>query len=425
MKRRIMTMLLAVLAMAGGYANDGVFFTNGSFLVPVTETDIAVSKEILTITVGQDGFARVDVYYEFLNRGGEKTVTMAFEAASPYNTMEPLRREGGHPYVDDFTVTMNERPLEYTTGIVAVSWADGVHTTDFVPLDTSKWKGVGEVDEDIVPYDDAIYNPELDSLTAFSYAYYFPACFLPGKNVVHHTYRYRMSYNVACKFEIPYRLTPATRWANGQVDDFTLRIKTDVPADICLADSLFSCAPFAVTEGRGSIYSLNMDYMGHFLLAALAGNSVMEWHSRDFSPKTDMCIMSADFLLPDSRWATSSEVVVLPDGSVCRYVGDCGDRYLVMVHDYKEVPKDGALLMEYSASKAQGFLYATGPGTVNVHRIPSEESAKVGIIKTVEGDMPDTFPCLGLDKGWYKLSINDRVGYVREDLMRWSPVPTR
>ena len=47
-------------------ANDGVYYASGSGLVPVQETDISVAKEILTITIGKDSFAIVDVYYELL-----------------------------------------------------------------------------------------------------------------------------------------------------------------------------------------------------------------------------------------------------------------------------------------------------------------------------------------------------------------------
>ena len=89
MKKYILTILIALAAIITSTANDGVYFTSGNFLVPLQETDISVSKEILTITIGKDGFAKVDVYYEFNNKGQAKNVTMAFEAASP-TTVAPL-----------------------------------------------------------------------------------------------------------------------------------------------------------------------------------------------------------------------------------------------------------------------------------------------------------------------------------------------
>ena len=46
--------VLMVWSLLTASANDGVYFTSGNFLVPTQETDISVSKEILTITIGKD-----------------------------------------------------------------------------------------------------------------------------------------------------------------------------------------------------------------------------------------------------------------------------------------------------------------------------------------------------------------------------------
>ena len=67
--RRAAVYLLLTLTAQGAYANDGVYFTKGNQLVPLVETDISVRKEILTIRLMDDGFAHVDVYYEFWNPG--------------------------------------------------------------------------------------------------------------------------------------------------------------------------------------------------------------------------------------------------------------------------------------------------------------------------------------------------------------------
>ena len=65
-KQLILSFLLMTCSLLTASANDGVYFTSGNFLVPTQETDISVDREILTITIGNDGFARVDVYYEFI-----------------------------------------------------------------------------------------------------------------------------------------------------------------------------------------------------------------------------------------------------------------------------------------------------------------------------------------------------------------------
>ena len=69
MKRTLIAYLFAFLGISTLWANDGVYFTSGSFLVPTKETDISVVKEILTITIGKDSMARVDVFYELKNNG--------------------------------------------------------------------------------------------------------------------------------------------------------------------------------------------------------------------------------------------------------------------------------------------------------------------------------------------------------------------
>lgn len=151
MKKYILTILIALAAIITSTANDGVYFTSGNFLVPLQETDISVSKEILTITIGKDGFAKVDVYYEFNNKGQAKNVTMAFEAASPYNSCAPLDHQGKHPDIKDFTVNMNGVSLSHRNAVVACRYTQEGEQVDFTPLDLTKWKGFGEVADSILP----------------------------------------------------------------------------------------------------------------------------------------------------------------------------------------------------------------------------------------------------------------------------------
>lgn len=134
--RKFFINLLSTLPLLAS-ANDGVFFVSGNQLVPVHETDIAVSKEVLTIGLSDNGFASVDVYYEFMNRGQEKTVQMGFEAEAPYNDGEPFSPQGIHPHIKDFVVEMNGQPLSYRNAVVATT-IDG--DTEFQPMDLSRWK---------------------------------------------------------------------------------------------------------------------------------------------------------------------------------------------------------------------------------------------------------------------------------------------
>ena len=281
--------------VTAGWANDGVFFVNGNHLVPVQETDIELNREVLTISLCDDGYATVDVQYVLTNRGKEKTVTMGFEAAAPYNDDVPFSPQGIHPYIHDFTVVMNGRKLAYMNAVVMSRYDVDC---DFQPLNLQQWKSYGEVkmrDGDDLPDNSLLYDAVQDSLTGFAYAYYFVARFYPGKNTIHHTYRYRLSYGVGRTFEVPYSLMPAMRWANRQIDDFTLRIKaTNTAKHFFVEDSLFSQEQFVVKEGVGKIRKAKW-YNELFTEIALR-NGTVEWHALNYKPKGNMDIQSAERL---------------------------------------------------------------------------------------------------------------------------------
>ena len=129
-KLLIVAFLFAVVPF--GWANDGVLFVNGNHLVPVQETDIELNREVLTISLGDDGYATVDVQYVLNNRGNDKTVTMGFEALAPYNDEVAFSPQGIHPYIHDFTVVMNGQKLAYMNAVVVSKYDD---ECDFQPLD--------------------------------------------------------------------------------------------------------------------------------------------------------------------------------------------------------------------------------------------------------------------------------------------------
>lgn len=432
MKKSIFLIIAIWTCIHTACANDGVYFTSGNFLVPIQETDIKAAKEILTITIGGNGFASVDVYYEFMNNGEPKTVKMAFEASSSYNDEEPLHRNGVHPHIKDFTVHMNGEALPFKNGVVAFRFTNDKRETDFTPLDMTKWKGVGEVPDSILPFGDAIYNAELDSATAYAYAYYFDAPFKKGLNIVHHTYKYRMSYNVMEKFTIPYWLTPVTRWANHQADDFTLRINTEESTEFCMADTLFRTAPFTSAKGC-EIYHLTDDYGSSSIFAQLMPDDTISWHSTNFRPNADMCIKSPEWASGSNwrKYRTSGKVVIEADGHKSRYIAICGDSYLVDVQDYGLVKKAGSKVELYDAANGQGILIQNSEEAkrVNVRRRPTTKSSIICTISDTEGELPTVYPCLGYSSGsddgmWYKTKVNGKIGYIRQDLMLWDAIDT-
>ncbi len=435
MKRTIIAYLFAFLGISSLWANDGVYFTSGSFLVPTKETDISVAKEILTITIGKDSMARVDVYYELMNNGQPKTVTMAFEAQPPYNVGDPINKQGIHPFIKDFSVVMNHQKLSCRNALVAghFPFENKNGDSDFTPLDMTKWKGMGEAPDSLVPYENALYNAELDSVTGYAYAYCFDAPFKQGLNIVHHTYTYRMSYSIGKSFEIPYWLTPATRWANHQIDDFTLNITADDLTEFCLTDSLFAAAPFRKTSPeRGLLYNITSEYGEPMVFAQICEGDTVTWHTNNFRPTADIYISSPEWDKNNAYYVhrKQAKVVIDKQGNVSRYLADCGDSYLVDVQDYGLVKKSEGRIEEYSAEQGKGFLVLADDVVktrVNVRQRPVEGSKKIGSIAYRPGEIPEVFPCLGYiyekDKGyWFKLKVNGKIGYVAEQFMIWDAI---
>ncbi len=291
MKKLFITTLLA-LVVGAAHANDGVFYVNGNHLEPMQENDIAVTKEVLTISLCDDGYAHVDVYYEMNNRGAEKTINVGFEASIPYMSGEPFSPQGIHPFIKGFTVTHNGTRLTHRNGVVRDS--DDEQHTDFVSLDTRKWH-LTEGDDFSFDEGNSKMSNGRETIDRVAYAYFFKATFKPGKNTIHHTYRYKMSFGVCRAFEVPYWLTPCTRWANHQVDDFTLRIKADKTAKhFFLYDKVFRRTPFKVTSGKGKVRAATAD--GNHYQEVTLRNGVVECHVQNFRPTEDMVIQSADQL---------------------------------------------------------------------------------------------------------------------------------
>lgn len=300
--KRIVLLLLLICSFTAGNANDGVFMVNGSQLTPVKETDVAIVREVLTITLRDDDIARVDVMYELENRSSGKNVDVGFVAHSPTGVEDEAFETTRHPFMKNFSVEMNGKQLPVRCYIMAAEYGK---QPDFTPLDMRKWRGYTqqlEAQKDS-PYQDGVFPDELysvdgDSTTGYAYAYCFKANFKKGRNVIHHTYNYVMSNGVYSIFSIPYTLTPAMRWANHQIDDFTLRVNVEGTAKhFCINRGPFSAAPFKVTTGAGKHRTVASaaDETDIYEEVALR-NGTIEWHCKNFSTTEEMQISSAEYI---------------------------------------------------------------------------------------------------------------------------------
>lgn len=133
----------------------------------------------------------------------------------------------------------------------------------------------------------------------------------------------------------------------------------------------------------------------------------------------------ATMAMSATAFAQSAKVVVTTNGEVVgRYVKTNANSYTVESQDEGTVPKAGHKVVVFSAENGQGVLTCKKPGSVNVRSTPSTSGKIVGKMVYEEGDIPWACPCLGKANGWYKVKIDNAVGYVREDLVDWDPIDT-
>lgn len=112
-------------------------------------------------------------------------------------------------------------------------------------------------------------------------------------------------------------------------------------------------------------------------------------------------------------------MVVDDQGNVVgRYVRTNSDTYTVMAKDTLDVPMAGHAVATFSAKNGQGVVF-THRTYVNIRVEPDLNSIVLKQISYSGKGAPETYPCLGKTKGWYKISVNGKVGYVRHDLVEW------
>ena len=119
--------------------------------------------------------------------------------------------------------------------------------------------------------------------------------------------------------------------------------------------------------------------------------------------------------------AQSMKMVVSDNGEVVgRYVRTNADTYTVDVQDSYDVPKAGNRVVTFSAAAGQGIVYRNQEkkGNINVRRDAFRNSTVITQIPEFDG-VPDTYPCLGVKNGYYKIRINEKEGYVRMDMAEW------
>lgn len=235
--KRLLLLAMVLLLSAGVFANDGVFYTSGNHLVPVVETDISVKKEILALK-REGKQMKVTVYYEFFNPTKEKSLLVGFEAPPAYPFDESLMKKfPEHSHINDFTVTINGETMPYEVAVVkGYEMKDYYHNGKFDAITKEYYKEMIEKD---------------DMWTGYYYVYHFNATFRKGLNIVQHTYYYDLSGDVCDEYMFNYILTAANRWANHQIDDFTLHIDMGCHESFSVKPTFFKSLDEWTIDGVG------------------------------------------------------------------------------------------------------------------------------------------------------------------------------
>lgn len=233
--KQLFTILLLCFTFVSSKANDSSYYGSGNQLIPISESDISVQKEILSITrnTGDDRMIDVSVYYEFFNPGKEKTLTVGFEAFAAHGDADFAPHIGGQPYMSDFKIDINNKELPYQVAVVS----DSVYYKNGV---------INALTEDQIKR----MNEEEDYPDYF-YVYSFGATFKPGLNIVKHSYKYELSGSISELYSFDYVLSAAMRWANKQIDDFTLHIDMGHNQLITIPKTFFESSAEWIIDGIG------------------------------------------------------------------------------------------------------------------------------------------------------------------------------
>ncbi len=293
--RKILT-LISFLTAVRLLANDGSFTISGNQLVPTTETQIELRKEVLTIRLLHTG-AEVFVHYEFFNPGPQKTIEVGFEAGSPAGDVHGLPKNGEHPYVHDFNVKMNDNMIKYKVQYVIDSLFEETrkyHSRKHLTL-----KQIAERNED-------------PNYIDFEYVYSFQATFKAGLNVIEHHYTcdysrgmsgqsYNEGYNGIVE-DFQYILTAAKRWANGCIDDFSLILESDIRGEYFIVRNFFESSSEWAVEGKAKLTDSSYTYDQSYDSASVkvrkskvktmkckARKAILRFHKTKFKPKNEFC----------------------------------------------------------------------------------------------------------------------------------------
>ncbi|WNJ19041.1 YARHG domain-containing protein [Pontibacter sp. G13] len=272
MNMKFLAQLLVILTLSLSTlkANDGAFFMSGNQLIPVSETQVSVQKEVLKVERIHGDYLKVTVDYVFYNPGEAKRILVGFEAASPVGDVSHTPKNGRHPYMENFLVQMNDQTLRYQV--------------DMVNTNTYYVNGSIQDQRELIEQELA----ETDYPDYF-YVYHFYANFQSGENRVHHEYEFRLSNSIDLVYNFNYILTAANRWANKQIDDFTLIVDMGDFTSFNIAETFFQ-GPSNWKGVRKFVEGEKIPYatQNYGIMGVVVGDQPLEFKMKNFSPEGEL-----------------------------------------------------------------------------------------------------------------------------------------
>ena len=291
--KKLSIICLLLLLIVGAKANDGVYYADGNQLIPITETDISVKKEVLTINRVGDHL-EVTVYYEFFNPSKPKDLLVGFEAAPPYDGSNDMADFfPNHPNFRNFTVTLNGDWLDYEVAHVMYDETEDYKMQGYYKNGRFSELTFEECAKAFGEYEGMSYP--------FYYVYHFNAHFREGLNIVQHTYDFDISSSVAEEYRFNYILTAANRWANHQIDDFTLNIDMGEIESFDIDPSFYDDVDEWTFKGAGRVTSTYNDKKLFRSMFHVQKGSI-SFHKDNFHPEGELYI-SKPFYAMNTLWS--------------------------------------------------------------------------------------------------------------------------
>ena len=259
------------LMYLSAFANDGAYYASGNQLIPISENEVKITKEILTVTrkiVNETEYVYVTVNYTFFNPNSEKTILVGFEAPSPSGDVNGFPNNGAHPYMSNFKVIMNGNMLKFKTSMVN---SNNYYINNKID---------GKTEKEVIGDDFNSNEPD------FYYVYHFNAKFKAGINKIIHTYRFEMSGSVSENYSFDYILTAANRWANNQIDDFTLNINMGVNEGFNVKNTFFD------NENEWQIDNGRSGSKNNTVTNFITYSGKVSFRKKNFHPKGELIVKS-------------------------------------------------------------------------------------------------------------------------------------